>query len=61
MIREKTPLTLAERIEKVKDLRPIDDTFFEVLASNPAVCQEILSTILEDPKLTVKDVIVQSD
>ena len=35
-------LTLEQKIEKVKDLRPIDDVFFEVLASKPAVCQEIL-------------------
>ena len=53
-------LTLEQKKEKVKDLRPIDDVFFEVLASKPAVCQEILRTILEDPGLTVEDVIPQS-
>ena len=53
-------LTLEQKREKVKDLRPIDDVFFEVLASKPAVCQEILRTILEDPGLIVEEVIPQS-
>jgi len=53
-------MTTEEKIAKVKDLRPIDDVFFEVLASDPAVCEEILRTILEDPGLAVEDVIVQS-
>ena len=53
-------LTTAEKIEKVKDLRPIDDVFFEVLASDKRVCEEMLRTILEDPELTVADVVVQS-
>ncbi len=53
-------LTLEQKREKVKDLRPIDDVFFEVLASKPAVCQEMLRTILEDPALIVEDVIPQS-
>ena len=52
-------LTLEQKREKVRDLRPIDDVFFEVLASKPAVCQEMLRTILEDPGLIVKDVIPQ--
>ncbi|WP_051671530.1 PD-(D/E)XK nuclease family transposase [Oribacterium sp. P6A1] len=54
-------LTIEEKKAKVKDLRPIDDVFFEVLARNPGVMEEILCTILEDDKLIVKDVIVQSD
>ena len=53
-------LTLEQKREKVKDLRPIDDVFFEVLASKPAVCQEMLRTILEDPGLTVVEVVPQS-
>ena len=53
-------LTIEQKKEKVKDLRPIDDVFFEVLAANKLVCQEILRTIMEDPKLLVEDVIVQS-
>lgn len=34
--------TAQEKMEKVRDLRPIDDVFFEVLARNQKVCQEIL-------------------
>ena len=51
--------TLEEKIEQVKNFRPIDDTFFEVLADDIGVCQEMLRIILEDEKLIVKDVIVQ--
>ncbi len=54
-------LTAKEKIEKVKDLRPIDDVFFEVLAQNKDVCQEILRVILEDNALVVNDVITQAD
>ena len=50
--------SLAEKRERVKKLRPIDDVFFEVLADDPEVCQEILRTILEDDRLIVEDVIV---
>ena len=53
-------LNLQEKQEKVKDLRPIDDVFFEVLAKNTAVCQEILRVILEDDALIVIQVITQS-
>ncbi len=53
-------LTLEQKKQKVKDLRPIDDVFFEVLADDIPFCQEILRTILEDDKLIVNDVIVQS-
>lgn len=53
-------LTLQEKIDKVKDLRPIDDVFFEVLAQNKDVCQEILCIILEDDNLIVESVVTQS-
>ena len=53
-------LTLEEKVRIIADLRPIDDIFFEVLADDKAVCQEILCTIMEDPGLIVEDVIVQS-
>ena len=53
-------MTLEERIEKIKDLRPIDDVFFEVLANDKEVCQEMLRTIMEDDSLVVSDVTVQS-
>lgn len=53
-------LTLEEKEQKVKDLRPIDDVFFEVLADDIGFCQEMLRIILGDDKLVVIDVIVQS-
>lgn len=53
-------MTTEEKLEKVRLLRPIDDVLFEVLASKPGVCEEILRTIMCDPKLVVNDVIVQS-
>ena len=48
------------KLAAIRNFRPIDDVFFEVLARNPAVCQEILRTILEDPGLIVEESIVQS-
>ena len=51
--------TLEEKKRIIRDLRPIDDVCFEVLAENKDVVQEILRTILEDDKLIVNDVIVQ--
>lgn len=52
-------MNLQEKLERVRDFRPIDDVFFEVLAQNKNVCEEILRVILEDNKLVVEDVIVQ--
>lgn len=54
-------LTVEEKIEKIKELRPIDDVLFEVLAEDREVCEEMLRVILEDDKLIVHDVITQSD
>ena len=54
-------LTVKEKLEKVRDLRPIDDVFFEVLAQKREVCQEMLRVILEDDALVVNDVITQAD
>ena len=54
-------LTNEQKKVKVRDFRPIDDVFFEVLAQNPKVCQEMLRTILEDDDLVVTSVITQSD
>ena len=48
-------LTVQEKIDRVKEFRPIDDVFFEVLAENREVCEEILQTILEDKNLRVID------
>ena len=56
----KVVITLKEKEEKVKDLRPIDDVFFEVLANDVNFCQEMLQILLEDKNLVVKDVVVQS-
>ena len=60
MEQEKVTISLEEKVEKVKDLRPIDDVFFEVLADDIPFCQEMLRILLEDENLVVKDVIVQS-
>lgn len=49
-----------EKEAYVAKLRPIDDVFFELLAEDIAFCQEILRVILEDDKLTVTNVVVQS-
>lgn len=60
MEQEKVSISLEEKVEKVKELRPIDDVFFEVLADDIPFCQEMLRILLEDENLIVKDVIVQS-
>ncbi|MBR4529984.1 MAG: PD-(D/E)XK nuclease family transposase [Lachnospiraceae bacterium] len=62
MAKKVRELTIAEKMAKVMDLRPIDDVFFEVLAKEPGVLQEMLRTILEDDRLTVDPdtIIVQS-
>lgn len=54
-------MTTEEKLERVKDFRPIDDVFFEVLAQNLKVCQEMLRVILEDEELVVERVITQAD
>ncbi len=54
-------MTDEERKEKnIQDFVPINDVFFEALACEPGVCEEILRTILEDENLIVTDVIAQS-
>lgn len=50
-----------QKKEKVENLRPIDDVFFEVLARSIPVCQEMLRTILEDKELVVISCVTQSD
>ena len=49
-----------EKLKIIQRLRPIDDIFFEAIAEDPEVCEEILRVILEDPNLTVLEVITQS-
>lgn len=51
--------TIQEKLERVQDFRPIDDVFFEALAQNREVCQEILRVIMEDKELIVESVITQ--
>ncbi len=50
-----------KKLERIKQFRPIDDVFFEVLADDAAFCQEILRVILEDDKLTILEVKMQKD
>lgn len=47
-------------LEKIRDLRPIDDVMFQQLAESEKVCQEILRVILEDDRLIVNEVIPQA-
>lgn len=53
--------TLEEKRALVQKLRPIDDVFFEVLAEDPAVMQEMLQVILADQELVVISVTPQRD
>lgn len=47
--------------EEARKLNPIDDVFFQVMAEDRLVCQEILQTILEDPQLEVIKVTPQRE
>ena len=53
-------MTYEEKMDRIKHYRPIDDAFFEVVAKDIYVSREILRTIMEKPKLNVKEVVVQS-
>ena len=48
-----------DKLARIRDFRPIDDPFFEALAMDPEVCQEMLRTILEDDELIVEEVRTQ--
>ncbi|MBR6309034.1 MAG: PD-(D/E)XK nuclease family transposase [Lachnospiraceae bacterium] len=48
-----------DKRSRIMDFRPIDDIFFEVIAADREVCQEILRTILEDDELIVDEVRTQ--
>lgn len=52
---------IEEKLLRISQLRPIDDIFFEMMARDIIFDQEMLRIILGDDKLTVEDVIVQSD
>lgn len=45
--------------EYIRRLRPIDDVFFEKLAEDSSVCEEILRVILNEPELRVLSVTPQ--
>lgn len=47
--------------EEARALNPIDDVFFQVMAEDKMVCQEILRTILGDPELKVVKVTSQRE
>ena len=47
--------------EEAKKLNPIDDVFFQVMAEDRLVCQEILRTVLNDPGLEVVRVTPQRE
>lgn len=48
-----------ELLEQTAKLRPIDDTFFRLIAERREVCQEILRTLLGDNELVVVDITPQ--
>lgn len=54
-----------ERIKKTRErvarYRPIDDTFFEKIAEEREVCEEMLRVILEDSELKVIEVVPQKN
>lgn len=52
---QKRPRKTEERqLEIVRQLRPIDDCFFEVMMEDPDACQELLQVVLENPLLRIK-------
>ncbi len=48
---------MEEKLRIIQQLKPIDDDFFEKLAEDISVCEEILRVIMEDPELKVIRVI----
>ena len=53
-------LNLEKQKQIIQQLKPIDDAFAEKLFEDIPVCQEVLATILEDPGLTITEVIPQN-
>lgn len=52
---QKRPRKTEERqLEIVRQLRPIDDCFFEVMMEDPDACEELLQVVLENPLLRIK-------
>lgn len=56
---EKEIEKLEKTRERIQGYRPIDDTFFEKIAEDSEVCEELLRVILEEPELKVLEVIPQ--
>ena len=56
---EKSDQRFRKTREKIARFRPIDDTFFEKIAEDPEVCEELLQVILQEPELKVTEVIPQ--
>ncbi len=54
MVDKKPRKTDEKQLEIVKQLRPIDDSFFEVMMENPDACEELLQVVMENPKLRIK-------
>ncbi|MCH5268204.1 MAG: PD-(D/E)XK nuclease family transposase [Lachnospiraceae bacterium] len=54
-------ISYEEKEKRIQQFRPIDDTFFQVLADDVDFCQEILRVILEDNALIVQSVTTQKD
>lgn len=52
---QKRPRKTEERqLEIVRQLRPIDDCFFEVMMEDPDACEELLQVVLGNPLLRIK-------
>lgn len=52
---QKRPRKTEERqLEIVRQLRPIDDCFFEVMMEDPDACEELLQVVLDNPLLRIK-------
>ena len=49
----------AEKLSRIQQFRPIDDTFFEVIVKDKEACQEILRVLLDDPAIVVESVQTQ--
>ena len=54
MDQKKTRKTEKRQLEIVRQLRPIDDCFFEVMMEDPDACEELLQVVLENPLLRIK-------
>lgn len=46
--------------DRMKHLNPIDDEFFKKMAEDKNFCQEVLRIVMEDPGLTVQELIPQN-